>query len=149
MYDWKRRHCRLTRPFTCQCKGGLHSIFQPDFQCLICWAFPGSLERCFHIPVPVRILFGGDAYPFIWQKSRFLHSQCSNLDYRLSWFIGDFCSPVFPLPPSWLVNTCDTTRKGWGAGLKKKQKSQSSAVQYSLPLILELASIALQGLLAN
>lgn len=49
------------------------------------------------------------------------------------------------LPGLW---TRDTTRKVWGAGLKKK-KSQSFAVQYSLPLILELAAIALQGLLAN
>lgn len=136
----KETDCRLTRPFTCQCEGGLHSIFQPDFQCLMCWAFPISLERCFHIPVLVRVLFGGDAYPFIWQKSQCLRSQFFNLEYRLFWFVGDFCFPVFPLPPSWLVGTCDTTGKGWGQDWKNQH---SFSVQCYLPLILELAAIAL------
>jgi len=110
---------RLTRLFTCQCEGGLHSTFQSDFQCLICWACSVSLERCFQIPVPVRVLFGGDSHPFIWQKSQCLYSQFSNLEYRLPWFVGDFCSPVFPLAASWPVGTHDTTGKGWGQDWKK------------------------------
>lgn len=100
----KERYCKLARTFACQHEERLHNIFQPGFQCLMCQAFPVSLERCFRIPVPVRVLFGGHAHPFIWRNSQFLHSQFSNPEHRLLSFIGDFCYSVSPLPPSWIVN---------------------------------------------
>lgn len=100
----KERYWKLARTFACLCEEELHNIFQPGFQCLMCQASPVSLERCSHIPVPVRVQIGGHVHPFTCQKSKLLHGQFSNPEHSLFWFIGDFCYPVSPLPPSWIVN---------------------------------------------
>lgn len=113
----KDRYCQLTSTFASQCEEGLHNVFQPGFQCLMCQTFLVSLESTFYIPVPGRVLLGGHAHPFI---SQFFHSLFSNPEYRLFWFIGDFCYPVSPLPPSWIVNMWPE-RESLGDGILKKK----------------------------
>lgn len=120
----QERYCESARTFACQCEEGLHNIFQPGFQCLMCQAFPVSLERCFHIPVALRVLLGGHAYPFIWKKAQFFHSQFSNPEPRLFSFIGDFCYAVSPLPLFWIVNVWPE-RESLGDGILKKNHTFS------------------------
>lgn len=120
----KERDCKLARTFACQLRKHCTIFFQPGFQCLMCQAFLASWDRCSYIQVPVRVLSGGHAHPFIWQFFRFFPSQFSNPQHRLLWFIGDFCYPVSLLPPSWIVNM-GLERESLGDKILKKNHTFS------------------------